>query len=79
MIKQFIFNSLNSWFSSGVGVIWGGPKIWEGMKGLFDADPVTAIDWKIALPGLGILAAFLMVRDFTKGWLKSDRFAPPVK
>lgn len=73
MIKAFIFNALNSWFTSATGVVWGGPKIWAGIKGLFDSEAATTIDWKILMPGIGILIAFLMARDWTKALFKTKR------
>ena len=73
MIKQFIFNALNSWLTSGAGAVWGGPKIWEGIKGLFDSDASTGMVWPVFWSGLGILVTLLMARDWTKGFFKSKR------
>lgn len=73
MIKQFILNAVNSWATSTAGVVLGGPKILDGIKGLLDTDPATAIDWKVLLVGLGILVMGLMTRDWTKGLIKSER------
>lgn len=73
MIKQFIFNALNSWVTSAAGTVIGLPEIWGGLKGLLDEDPATGVVWKTLLTGAGILFMGLMTRDWTKGWLKSDR------
>jgi hypothetical protein len=73
MIKQFFLNALNSWATSTAGVALGGPKIYTGLLGLLDTDPATAIDWKVLMTGVGILALGLLMRDWTKALVKSER------
>ena len=69
MIKKFVYNALNSWVTSGVGAVLGGPQIMAGISGLFDEDPGTGIVWKALITGIGILFAGMMTRDHTRGWI----------
>lgn len=66
MLKQFIFNAVNSWVTSAGGVILGVPELWEGLKPLLDSDPATEPLWGLVLKGAGILFAGFMMRDWTK-------------
>lgn len=73
MIKQFVLNAINSWVTSLAGTILGLPQIWEGLKPLLDDDPATGVIWGVLVTGLGTLFAGLMMRDWTKALVKSER------
>ena len=72
-IKQFVLNAMNSWVTSSLGAIAGVPLIWEGLKPLLDDDPATGIVWKVLLTGIGALFGGLMMRDWTKAIVPSER------
>ena len=73
MIKQFILNAVNSWVTSAGGAILGVPEIYKGIQGLLDTDPATTIEWALVLKGAGILFAGMMMRDWTKARIPSER------
>ena len=64
-MKSLVFSWVNSYITSGAGILAGLPTMWAGFSGLFD-DPSTGIAWKVVLSGLGILVTGLMARDHTK-------------
>jgi hypothetical protein len=73
MIKQFFLNALNSWATSTFFNDTATTEIYTGLLGLLDTDPATAIDWKVLMTGVGILALGLLMRDWTKALVKSER------
>lgn len=73
MIKQFFLNALNSWATSALGLVLGGPEIYAGLQGVLDTDPATTVDWKVLAVGVGILFMGMITRDWTKGLFKSER------